>query len=422
MKNYLILSVTAILVLTACAASRIHTTTSKDDLVRTEKYLTSPALAGRATGSEGDSLARIYIRFEMQKAGLKPYIGNGFEYFQAKVAYLPQNADSLSHKMVTTANVAMVLEGTDPVLKSEYVIVGAHFDHLGMGGPGSSSRNRDTVAIHPGADDNASGVTLLIEMAKRLASRKKGFPRSIVFVAFSGEELGLLGSRYFDAHLPVNNSNVNIMINMDMVGRMKEGNFLQAGGVGTATGLRDSVAALADTNLLHITFTDEGSGPSDHFSFYADSIPVLFFTTGTHTDYHLPSDTWDKLNYDGMVLTADLMYKIISRSATNPVRYTFQLSGPQVQQPMGKRGGVTLGIMPDVAGVVKNGLRADLVTPGKPAALGGMKKGDVIISIENKPVNDIYEYMKRLNELKAGQRVTVEVLRNGKKEILIIQL
>ncbi len=422
MKHFLIPAMSALLILASCATSRHQTTTSKDDLILIEKYLTSPLLAGRATGSEGDSLARQFIRSELKKAGLKPFIGNGFEYFQARVPYLPANADSLSHKMVTTANVAMVLEGTDPVLKSEYVIIGAHYDHLGMGGPGSSSRNRDTIAVHPGADDNASGVTLLIELAKRVASNKKSFPRSIVFVAFSGEELGLLGSRYFDAHLPVKPSDVNIMINLDMVGRMKDGNFLQAGGVGTATGLRDSVAALADTSLLHITFTDEGSGPSDHFSFYADSIPVLFFTTGTHTDYHLPSDTFDKLNYEGMIRITDLVYKIISKSSTNSGRYKFQLSGPQVQQPMGKRGGVTLGIMPDVAGVVKNGLRADLVTPGKPAALGGMKKGDIIISIENKPVNDIYEYMKRLNELKPGQRITVEVLRNGKKEILIIQL
>jgi aminopeptidase YwaD len=422
MKHYPITAIVALLVLASCASSRLHTTTNKNDLLATEKYLTSSALAGRATGSEGDSLARIFIRSELKEAGLKPLVDNGFEYFQARVPYLPDNADSLSHKMVTTANVAMVLEGSDPKLKSEYVIIGAHFDHLGMGGPASSSRNRDTVAIHPGADDNASGVTLMIEMAKRLASQKKGFPRSIVFVAFSGEELGLLGSRYFDGHMPLKPSAVNIMINLDMVGRMKEGNFLQVGGVGTAAGLRDSVAAQVDTSLLHITFTDEGSGPSDHFSFYADSIPVLFFTTGTHSDYHLPSDTYDKLNYDGMVITSDLLYRIIARAATSANRYAFQLSGPQVQQPMGKRGGVTLGIMPDVAGVVKNGLRADLVTPGKPAALGGMKKGDIIISIENKPVSDIYEYMKRLAELKPGQRITVEVLRNGNKEILIIQL
>jgi aminopeptidase YwaD len=422
MKHYLIPAISVLLIFTACSVTRHQSTITENNLLQIEKYLTSPALAGRATGSEGDSLARMFIMSEMRKAGLKPFIGNGFQYFSVKVPYIPANTDSICHKQVTTANVAMMLEGTDPKLKSEYIVVGAHFDHLGMGGRASSSRNRDTVAIHPGADDNASGVALMLQLAEKLASFRNGFPRSIIFVAFSGEELGLIGSKYFTENMPVKNTDIDIMVNLDMVGRMKEGNLLQVSGVGTAAGLRDSVALLTDTTRLHLLFANEGSGPSDHFSFYADSIPVLFITTGTHSDYHLPSDTYDKLNYNGMVRTGDLMYKIISKAASDRQRYKFMLSGPQTAQSMGRKGGITLGIMPDVAGVVKNGLRADLVTPGKPAALGGMKKGDIIVAIENKPVGDIYEYMQRLSELKHGQRITVEVLRNSTREILIIQL
>lgn len=410
------------LILTSCAVNKTTSNNGTSGLVSTEKYLTSPALEGRATGSEGDSLARIFIRSELQKAGLRPFTGNGFEYFEARRPFVTEGSDTLTYKNVRTANVAMVLEGTDPALKSEYVFIGAHFDHLGMGGKASSSRNRDTVALHPGADDNASGVTMMLDLAKRLSSVRNGFPRSIVFLAFSGEELGLLGSKYFSEHMPVKNSQVNIMINLDMVGRMNEGHFLQIGGVGTAAGLRDSVASLVDTTLIHATYTEEGSGPSDHFSFYADSIPVLFITTGTHEDYHLPSDTYDKINYKGMELTEDLIYNIATRAATDRQRLDFRLSGSQAPQTMMKKGSVTLGIMPDVAGVVKNGLRADMVIPGRPAALGGMKKGDVITAIDNKPVKDIYEYMKRLGELKAGERITVDVLRNGNKVILIIQL
>lgn len=320
-----------------------------------------------------------------------------------------------------TANVAMVIAGT--TMKDEYVVVGAHFDHLGMGGPGSSSRIQDTVAIHYGADDNASGVALMIELAEKLASDKEKHARSILFVAFSGEEKGLLGSKYFVENMGISPSAVNMMVNLDMVGRMKEGNGVQVGGVGTAAGLRDTVISFNDTTLLSLSFTDEGYGPSDHSSFYGKNIPVLFITTGPHLDYHTPFDTYDKLNYAGMVRIGNLMYDIITAAVNDTARLAFREAGPMAPaQGMGRRRGVTLGIMPDFAGNVKNGLRADNVTPGRPAALGGMLRGDIIVAIDNKPVNDIEEYMFRLSQLKPGQTITVDVMRNGKHELLLIQL
>jgi aminopeptidase YwaD len=320
-----------------------------------------------------------------------------------------------------TANVAMVIAGT--TLKDEYVVVGAHFDHLGMGGPGSSSRIQDTVAIHSGADDNASGVALMIELAEKLAADREKHARSILFVAFSGEEKGLLGSKYFVENMGISPSAINLMVNLDMVGRMKEGNGVQVGGVGTAAGLRDTVMSFNDTTLLSLSFTDEGYGPSDHSSFYGKNIPVLFITTGPHLDYHTPFDTYDKLNYAGMVRIGNLMYDIITAAVNDTARLAFREAGPMAPaQGMGRRRGVTLGIMPDFAGNIKNGLRADYVTPGRPAALGGMLKGDIIVAIDNKPVNDIEEYMFRLSQLKPGQTITVDVMRNGKHELLLIQL
>ncbi len=320
-----------------------------------------------------------------------------------------------------TANVVMFIEGA--AMKDEYVIVGAHFDHLGMGGPGSSSRIQDTVAIHSGADDNASGVALMIELAEKLASDRQKHARSILFVAFTGEEMGLLGSKYFVEQMGISPTTVNLMVNLDMVGRMKEGNGVQVGGVGTAEGLRDTVLSFNDSTMLSLSFTDEGYGPSDHSSFYGKNIPVLFITTGPHLDYHTPFDTYDKLNYAGMVRIGDLLYGIVTTAANEPARLAFREAGPMAPaQGMGRRRGVTLGIMPDFAGNVKNELRADFVTPGKPAALGGMIKGDVIVAIENKPVNNIEDYMFRLSQLKPGQMVTVEVMRDGKRELLIIQL
>lgn len=324
-------------------------------------------------------------------------------------------------KEAATANVVMKLDGTGSA--NEYVVVGAHYDHLGMGGPGSSSRVPDTVAVHYGADDNASGVALMIELAERLAADKAGHARTIIFVAFSGEEMGLLGSKYFVDNMAIDPTAVNLMVNLDMVGRLREGNGLQVGGVGTAAGLRDTVVSFNDTTLLSLSFTSEGYGPSDHSSFYVKDIPVLVFTTGAHLDYHTPADTPDKINYEGMVRIGDLLYDIVSSAAGEQSRLTFAEAGPKgPTQSMSRRRGVTLGIMPDFAGNVKNGLRADFVTPGKPAALGGMVKGDVIVAIDDKPVNNIEDYMFRLGQLKPGQTVTVEVMRDGKRELLLIQL
>lgn len=320
-----------------------------------------------------------------------------------------------------TRNVVMLLPGEDQNLKNEYVIIGAHFDHLGMGG--ASSRARDTVAVHHGADDNASGVADMIELAEKFALTKGSHKRSMIFTAFSGEESGLLGSKYFTDHPPVDLSKVNAMINLDMVGRLRDSSFLQVGGVGTSPGLKDMIRSYCDTSVLKLTFTDEGYGPSDHSSFYGKNIPVLFFSTGAHLDYHTPSDTWDKINYKGMVEISDLIFKVADNLANSSDRLAFTEAGPKMDLSRTmRRRGITLGIMPDVAGVVKNGLRADFVTPGRPAAKGGMKNNDIITSIDGKPVKNIQDYMFRLGQLKQGQTITVEVLRNGRTEVLIIQL
>jgi aminopeptidase YwaD len=324
-------------------------------------------------------------------------------------------------KKSDTRNVIMLLPGEDELLKNEYVIIGGHFDHLGMGG--SSSRARDTVAVHHGADDNASGIGEMIELAEKFALTAGSHKRSIIFAAFSGEELGLLGSKYFTENPLVDLAKVNAMINLDMVGRLRDSSALQIGGAGTAEGLKDLVKSLSDTNTLKLTITEEGSGPSDHSSFYGKNIPVLFFSTGAHMDYHTPSDTWDKINYPGMVKISDLVFIIAEKLANDSTRLKFKESGPKVEiNRTMRRQGVTLGIMPDFAGNVKNGLRADLVTPGKPAALGGMKKGDIITLINGKTVNNIQDYMFRMGQLKHGETISIEVLRGGKKEVLLIQL
>jgi hypothetical protein len=325
--------------------------------------------------------------------------------------------------MAGTRNVVMVLPGEDPKLKDEYIILGAHYDHLGMGGPGSGSRAVDTIGVHHGADDNASGTAMIIELAGKFAGTKNSHKRSLVFMAFTGEEEGLLGSKHFTDNPMIDLKKVDAMVNMDMVGRLKETMDLTVGGVGTADGLKEKAVSVNDTANLKLTFSEEGSGASDFSAFYAKNIPVLYFTTGGHSDYHTPADTWDKINFEGMVKVSDLVYKMVSGLANDTTRLQFKESGPQLNtNAPPRRRGLTLGIMPDVTGSIKNGLKVEAVTAGKPGAAGGIKKADIIVGIDGKPVNNIQDYMFRMSQLKAGQKIDVEILRDGKKETLKIQL
>ncbi len=333
-----------------------------------------------------------------------------------------EGTSELIEQKVRTHNVLMTLPGNDTIFKNEYVVIGAHYDHLGMGGPGSSSRAFDTIAVHHGADDNASGIASMLEIAEKYAAEKNN-ARSILFAAFAAEEMGLLGSKYLVDHLPVDANRINAMINLDMVGRLKETKLLQIGGIGTAKEFRDIISRNIDTALFKTSLSEEGYGPSDHSSFYGKDIPVLFFSTGAHLDYHTPYDTPDKINYTGLVDISELVYEISAELAGKNEKLAFMEAGPKTQTNRGmRRGGVTLGIMPDFAGNVKNGLRADFVTPGRPAELGGMKKGDIITAINGKAINNIQDYMFRLSELEHGQTIQVEIIRDDKKELLLIAL
>ncbi|MDP4281451.1 MAG: M28 family peptidase [Bacteroidota bacterium] len=327
-------------------------------------------------------------------------------------------------KKALTANVVGVLEGNDPLLKNEYIVVGGHYDHLGFGGPGSGSRMPDTLAIHNGADDNASGTAMVMELAGKLASEKQELRRSLLFISFSGEEMGLLGSKYFMEHCPVPVSHIKAMFNFDMVGRFnKEKNAISISGTGTSAE-SDSILRKYETGLpFQVTHSAEGYGPSDHASFYASNIPVFFFTTGVHTDYHTPFDKADKLDYEAEKIIGDFSARVILDIDRMNHPLSFRESGKKESIGRGgRRLKVTLGIMPDFAGTEKKGLRVDGVTKNGPADKGGILKGDIIISLNGMSVGNIYEYMSRLGKLKPGQIISVEVLRNESHEVLIIQL
>jgi len=346
---------------------------------------------------------------------------------QPKSFGVPQMVDatvSILLKREKTQNVIGILEGNDPLLKDEYIVIGAHFDHLGFGGTGSGSRVPDTVAVHNGADDNASGTAMLIELAGKLASVKKDLKRSIIFVSFSAEEMGLIGSKYFVDHCPVDLKKIKAMFNFDMVGRFdKDKNSISVSGTGTSLE-SDSIVKKYEQGLsFSVTHSPDGYGPSDHASFYSSNIPVLYFTTGAHTDYHTPLDDADRLDYEKGKEIGDFAYNIIMDVDDMPNPLAFKASGSKEGSGRGgRRLKVTLGIMPDFAGTEKQGLRVDGVTKGGPADKGGMLKGDIIISLNGMKVRDIYEYMSRLGKLKQGQTISVEVIREEKNEILLIQL
>ena len=309
----------------------------------------------------------------------------------------------------TSTNIVGGVEGTDPELKDEYIVVGAHYDHLGWGGDGAMIK--DTVAIHNGADDNASGIAGLIELAEWFAANPQ--PRSLIFVAFGAEELGLLGSATFADKPPVPRDQITAMVNMDMIGRMEDNEFI-AGGAGTSSIWKDLVSEKASEFGLKPKFDNSGFGSSDHQSFYVKDIPVLFFFTGTHTDYHRPSDDWIWINAEGEVLIAKVIRDVLVDLGRRDERPDFV--EVQQEQPGGRRGfAVSLGTIPDYAATDIEGMRISGARKGSPAHKAGMKGGDILVKLGDNEIKSIYDYMYALQEAKAGEPTEAVLLRGGQR-------
>jgi hypothetical protein len=291
--------------------------------------------------------------------------------------------------------------------KENTIIIGAHYDHLGFGG--AESLYRGKKAIHNGADDNASGTASLIELAKYLKSSSLT-NYNFLFIAFSGEEKGLLGSNHFVKEPTIDLKKVNYMLNMDMVGRLKpEEQTLLINGTGTSPQWND-VMKNNKVEGLKIKTTESGVGPSDHTSFYLSNIPVLHFFSGTHSDYHKPSDDEPLINYGGMVSIIKYMLTLIEN--TNPLpQFSFTKTNDASNEEA-PRFKVTLGVVPDYA-FEGSGMKIDGVTEGKPAAHAGLQKGDIVIQLGDIKVVDMMSYMKALSKFKKGETTKVKVLRGS---------
>ncbi|WP_437224156.1 M28 family peptidase [Planctomicrobium sp. SH661] len=319
---------------------------------------------------------------------------------------------------VPVKNVIGVLEGEGP-LSQETIVVGAHFDHLGRGAEGSLASGNDVKEIHNGADDNASGTAGLLELARRLAKRDRPLPRRIVFIAFTGEERGLLGSvNYVDSPLFPLEQTV-AMFNMDMIGRMEE-NKLVVFGTGTSGRWDPLVDSLATAGGLDVSKKPEGFGPSDHSSFYGKDIPVLHLFTGTHSDYHRPSDDWEKINAADMERVIGFLETIVLETAVADTRPDFiKVKGTATLERTGSR--PYFGSIPDF-GKEADGYAIQGVSPDSPADKAGLKGGDVIIRIGENRVGGLDDFDLALRNYKPGEQVKVVVLRAGQEVTLNVTL
>ncbi len=292
------------------------------------------------------------------------------------------------------------------------VVLGAHYDHLGMGQDGNSRYTGKEPQIHNGADDNASGTAGLIQLAMWIKNSKNYNHYNYLFLHFSAEELGLIGSKAFVKDMGLDSNSIAYMINMDMIGRLNDSTHaLTVGGVGTSPALASATSTYGKRDMFKIVTDSSGVGPSDHSSFYYQGIPVLFFFTGTHMDYHKPEDDADKINYEGEAQILRYVYNVVGNlDGQDKPKFT-----PTKQKSIGKvRFKVTLGIMPDYA-FQGEGVRVDGVTEGRPAQVAGVKGGDVITAIGDIKVKGMQTYMQALGSFEVGDETTVTVKRGDEE-------
>jgi hypothetical protein len=375
------------------------------EICATIAVLAHDSLEGREAGRPGSAKAAIWLASRFAEMGLSAPEGGYLRpfAFPAAVRSYPHALHETGGARDTTSNIVGWVPGRDPALDEEAVLVGAHYDHLGWGGFGSLAPGER--AIHNGADDNASGVAGVLELAQRLLADPA--PRTIVFALFGAEELGTLGSqRYVEApDWPLEKTVA--MVNLDMVGRLRE--TLTVFGTGTSEAWPRIVAGLEPGPGWTIRTVPDGFGPSDHASFYGAGVPVLLFFTGSHDEYHKPGDDIATIDAAGEVEVLERVEAVVRAAADGrPIPYA---EAPVTQpRPMAFR--VALGVLPDY-GFAGSGLRLSSVRPGGPADRAGLRKGDVILSLAGQPIDNVYAYTGVLADLEADVAVPVVAGRDG---------
>jgi len=408
MKYFVLTIVTFLLAYSSvfCQQSSI----SEKKLYKHVAYLASDKLKGRGTGTPEELMAAKYIAKQFRKIGLTPKGTDGtyFHKFTFKKSSDPHGGVDVNAKPMQAQNVAAYLDNG-----AEYtIVIGAHYDHLGLGHDHNSLDANPEGKIHNGADDNASGTAGAIELARYFAKNGVKEQHNFLFLCFSGEELGLYGSKKYTETPTIDLNKVSYMINMDMIGRLNPEKRLVVGGVGTAPDFVPTIKGL--TTDLSIKLDSAGVGPSDHTSFYLKNIPVLFFFTGQHSDYHKPTDDIDKVNFAGGIQVVETVAQVIQKLDNQP-KLKFQETKSKEGTNVSFK--VTLGIMPDYTWDGE-GVHIDGVTDGKPASKAGLLKGDVIIGLGEINVKTIQDYMKGLSMFKKGDTTNVKVKRGTEEKTM----
>lgn len=387
----------------SCKQNPTYTNLIETDVV----FLADDKLEGRQTGTEGELAASNYIVKRFKEIGLQP---KGTEGFLQPFSFKPKTDP---HKEVEfTTNEDGTITGRNVLGyldngATNTVIIGAHYDHLGYGGEGSLYRG-DDKAIHNGADDNSSGVAVMLDLASKIAYDFNNFKNNnYLFMAFSGEEMGLLGSNYFVKNATVDTKTVNYMINMDMVGRLKADSTLAIYGTGTSPIFKQVINA--HNKGFKIVENESGVGPSDHTSFYLTDIPVLHFFTGQHEDYHKPSDDFDKLNYKGMTMISEYIFEII-KDLDDDEKLAFRTTKNESEET--PRFKVGLGVVPDYL-FDGEGMRIDGTREDTPAFAAGLQKGDIVTKLGDSAVTDMMSYMRALSVFNKGDETTITVIRGS---------
>ncbi len=390
------------MVLAGCKNEYRYENQIKNDVT----FLANDDLEGRQTGTSGEEKAAEYIAKRFEEIGLTAKGNTGyFQEFSFKPKTDPHKEVEFeinsSDSTITGRNVIALLDNG----AEQTIVIGAHYDHLGYGGDGSL--HRGDKAIHNGADDNASGVAVMLDLAGKLKRTNTG--NNYLFMAFSGEEMGLLGSNYFVKNPTIDSKKINYMINMDMVGRLKADSTLAVYGVGTSPIFKQ---ALNSTNeAFNIIEKESGVGPSDHTSFYLADIPVLHFFTGQHEDYHKPGDDSEKLNYEGMDAISEYIYDFISELDDNGELAFRKTKNESEEVP---RFRVGLGVIPDYLYDGK-GMRIDGVSEDRPAQKAGLLKGDIVVKLGDSTIVDMMSYMRALSVFEEGNKTKAVVERDGEK-------
>jgi hypothetical protein len=403
MKNILFICLLAFVI--SCNNSiKVSETKIEEDVA----FLADDKLEGRQTGTPGEEKAAEYISQRMESIGMQPKGTDGFlQPFSFKPKTDPHKEVEFTTNADSTITGRNVLGFIDNQAETT-IVIGAHYDHLGYGGEGSLYRGKDK-AIHNGADDNASGVAVMLNLASRLKIKndtaKVKDNNNYLFMAFSGEEMGLLGSNYFSKNPTIDEESINYMINMDMVGKLKADSTLAIYGTGTSPMFKQTLNANND-NFKLVT-TESGVGPSDHTSFYLIDVPVLHFFTGQHEDYHKPTDDADKLNYEGMYKISDYIYSIIEDLNDNGELAFRKTKNESDSTPRFKVG---LGVVPDYLFDGK-GMRIDGTREDTPAYRAGLQKGDVVVKLGDSLVTDMMSYMSALSVFEEGDEAQITVQR-----------